>query len=127
MGIPSVMKPVVARMASMGVNKVDSEADLVKTIRELEESLSGLFLDAKGNTQKGGVLGVLFMLMQYLDGAVADVDVVMSEGEWVYASISDNGPTLEPYFNETWAASPSLLPRKQPVALKELVHAVDFY
>lgn len=28
-----------------------------------------------------------------------DVDVVMSGGEWRYAAVSDNGPTLEPYFN----------------------------
>lgn len=37
----------------------------------------------------------------------------------MYAAVSDNGPTLEPYFNETWAVSPSLLPRDQQVALKE--------
>ena len=27
---------------------------------------------------------------------------------------------LEPYFNETWAVSPSLLPRKKQVELREL-------
>merc|ERR1719221_1494540 len=57
---------------------------------------------------------------QFLDGCEVDVDVVMSEGQWVYASVSDNGPTLEPYFNETWAVCPSLLPRNYQVALKVL-------
>ena len=31
-----------------------------------------------------------------------DVDVVMSGGEWRYAAVTDNGPTLEPYFNVPW-------------------------
>ncbi|CAE7361066.1 CARNS1 [Symbiodinium necroappetens] len=44
----------------------------------------------------------------------------MSDGEWQYAAVSDNGPTLEPYFNETWAVSPSLLPREKQLALREL-------
>jgi len=47
----------------------------------------------------------------------------MSEGEWRYAAVTDNGPTLEPYFKETWAASPSLLPKDQQRALKELAVA----
>ena len=37
---------------------------------------------------------------RYLDGGEVDVDVVMSGGEWRYAAVTDNGPTLEPYFNE---------------------------
>jgi carnosine synthase len=52
-----------------------------------------------------------------------NIDVVMSEGKWRYAGVSDNGPTLEPYFNETWAVSPSLLPKEQQNALRDL--AVD--
>ncbi|CAE7702376.1 CARNS1 [Symbiodinium sp. CCMP2456] len=41
-------------------------------------------------------------------------------GEYVYACVADNGPTLEPYFNETWACCPSLLPKDQQVALRDL-------
>merc|ERR1712019_230736 len=41
-------------------------------------------------------------------------------GEWRYAAVADNGPTLEPYFNETWGLCPSILPKEQQVALKEL-------
>ncbi|CAJ1328207.1 unnamed protein product, partial [Effrenium voratum] len=66
------------------------------------------------------VIGERFLLESYLDGEEVDVDVVMSDGEWQYAAVSDNGPTLEPYFNETWAVSPSLLPRKKQVELREM-------
>jgi len=44
----------------------------------------------------------------------------MSEGQWVYAAVADNGPTMEPYFNETWGLCPSLLPKDQQRELKEL-------
>eukprot|EP00439_Symbiodinium_sp_Y106_P051300 s1130_g6.t2 len=44
----------------------------------------------------------------------------VKHGEYVYACVADNGPTLEPYFNETWACCPSLLPKDQQVALRDL-------
>merc|ERR1712039_724679 len=66
------------------------------------------------------VIDLTLLLEQYLDGTEVDVDVVMSDGEWQYACVSDNGPTLEPYFNETWAVCPSLLPSTQQKALKDL-------
>lgn len=37
--------------------------------------------------------------------------------------MADNGPTLEPYFNETWAVCPSLLPKDQQYPLRKL--AID--
>merc|ERR1712190_145357 len=44
----------------------------------------------------------------------------MSGGDWQYAAVSDNGPTLEPYFNETWGLCPSLLPKDKQSELKDL-------
>jgi len=44
----------------------------------------------------------------------------MSEGQWQYAAVSDNGPTQEPYFNETWGLCPSLLPKNKQNELKDL-------
>jgi len=111
------------------VKKVNSEEDLWATYEELSSELRSLVVSSGAlvkNTGQGpgtpaaGVIGVTFLMERYLDGHEVDVDVVMSEGEWQYAAVSDNGPTLEPYFNETWAVSPSLLPRQQQVALKEL-------
>ena len=44
------------------------------------------------------------MMEQYLDGPEVDVDVVLSsEGDVTYGNVTDNWPTIEPYFNETGA------------------------
>ncbi len=46
------------------------------------------------------------MMEQYLDGPEVDVDVVLNaEGDVVYGNVTDNWPTIEPYFNETGGAS----------------------
>ena len=56
------------------------------------------------------------MMEQYLDGPEVDVDVVLnSEGDVAYGNVTDNWPTIEPYFNETGVqnglrAVPCLLP-----------------
>lgn len=49
-----------------------------------------------------------------------DVDLVLSEGSVVYGAITDNWPTIEPYFNETGSNCPSILPREQQAGLMEL-------
>ena len=41
------------------------------------------------------------MMEEYLDGPEVDVDLIMSEGEAVYGAVTDNWPTVEPYFLET--------------------------
>jgi hypothetical protein len=38
-----------------------------------------------------------------------DVDIVLYDGEAQYCVVVDNGPTIEPYFNETWGLCPSQL------------------
>ena len=50
------------------------------------------------------------MLEEYLDGPEVDVDLVISDGQPVYGAITDNWPTIEPYFNETGSNCPSILP-----------------
>jgi len=128
-GFPAVLKPV-SGAASLGVKKVTSKEELLNCYREIISELSSLVVCSgaliKGNGSAAGavdaskVVDLTVLCEQYLDGCEVDVDVVMSEGEWKYAAVSDNGPTLEPYFNETWAVAPSLLPKDQQVALKEL-------
>lgn len=39
-----------------------------------------------------------------------DVDLVFSNGECTYGAVTDNWPTIEPYFNETGSNCPSILP-----------------
>jgi len=127
-GFPAVLKPICGA-ASLGVKKVNSEAEFANTYAEVYAEVrslvvsSGALIKNDGNgvgVAANSVIDTSFLMEQYLDGDEVDVDIVMSEGEWQYAAVSDNGPTLEPYFNETWAVTPSLLPREKQVALKEL-------
>ena len=60
------------------------------------------------------------MLEEYLDGPEVDVDLVLSEGEAVYGAITDNWPTVEPYFNETGSNCPSILPTRQQQELMQM-------
>jgi len=137
-GFPAVLKPV-SGAASLGVKKVESEQELLESYREVSNELRSLVVSSgaliKGNNNSNGVSAsniadLTVLLEQYLDGPEVDVDIVMSDGQWYYAAVSDNGPTLEPYFNETWAVAPSLLPKDQQSQLKEFavasVHALGF-
>eukprot|EP00434_Breviolum_minutum_P015276 symbB.v1.2.013461.t1/scaffold951.1/size304340/1 len=130
-GFPAVLKPI-SGAASLGVKKVSSPEELRQGYAEVVGELSKLVVSSGALTQDDGsgkgvraenAMDCTILLEQYLDGGEVDVDVVMSGGEWRYAAVSDNGPTLEPYFNETWAVCPSVLPSKQQKELKDL--AVD--
>jgi carnosine synthase len=131
-GFPSVLKPV-SGAASLGVKKVTSQAELLQCYREVVTELSSLVVSSgalikRDPNDAAGVdacsaVDLTVLMEQYLDGCEVDVDVVMSNGEYVYAAVADNGPTLEPYFNETWGLCPSAMPKEQQRALKAL--AVD--
>lgn len=60
------------------------------------------------------------MMETYLDGPEVDVDVVFNQGACVYGAITDNWPTIEPYFNETGSNCPSILPMQNQRELCEL-------
>jgi len=129
-GFPAVLKPV-SGAASLGVKKVICMAELESCYREVAAELSSLVVSSGALVKKNGnngvnassVVDLTLLLEQYLDGSEVDVDVVMSDGEWRYAAVSDNGPTVEPYFNETWGLCPSRLAKDEQKALKDL--AVD--
>jgi carnosine synthase len=127
-GFPAVLKPV-SGAASLGVKKVTSMAEFVGCYREVVKELSGLVVSsgalvkataAPGGINAGSVVNLTLLLEQYLDGVEVDVDVVMSDGKWQYAAVADNGPTTEPYFNETWGLCPSLLEKEKQSALKDM-------
>mmetsp|Transcript_1028 Transcript_1028/g.2641 ORF Transcript_1028/g.2641 Transcript_1028/m.2641 type:complete len:619 (-) Transcript_1028:177-2033(-) len=137
-GFPAVLKPV-SGAASLGVKKVTSAEELAGTYKEIVDELSTLVVSSgaliQGSPDSGGVnakgmVDLSVLMEQYLDGPEVDVDIVMSGGEYQYAGVADNGPTMEPYFNETWAVCPSLLPLDQQRSLKELavacVKALEF-
>eukprot|EP00933_Yihiella_yeosuensis_P014546 TRINITY_DN13004_c0_g1_i2.p1 TRINITY_DN13004_c0_g1~~TRINITY_DN13004_c0_g1_i2.p1 ORF type:complete len:639 (-),score=121.84 TRINITY_DN13004_c0_g1_i2:351-2267(-) len=127
-GLPAVLKPV-SGAASLGVKKVENEGDFKSIYQEIVDELSTLVISSgaliQGQPNGGGhkatqAIDLTVLMEQFLDGPEVDVDVVFSEGEYRYACVSDNGPTLEPYFNETWAVCPSLLPKDRQRALKDL-------
>ncbi|CAE7226804.1 CARNS1 [Symbiodinium natans] len=127
-GFPAVLKPI-SGAASLGVKKVSSEQELRKSYVEIISELSKLVVSSGALTQDDGTgkgikaesaMDCTLLMEQYLDGNEVDVDVVMSQGEWRYAAVTDNGPTLEPYFNETYAVCPSVLPSNRQKELKDL-------
>ena len=75
-------------------------------------------LGTDGNA--GGWMDLSIMMEEYLDGPEVDVDLVLSRKQAVYGAITDNWPTVEPYFNETGSNCPSLLPRKEQLELLAL-------
>jgi carnosine synthase len=127
-GFPMVLKPI-SGAASLGVKKVETRQELTAVYREVVAELSTLVVvsgalvknasDGKG-VQADTVVDMTVLCEQYLDGAEVDVDVVMSDGQWRYAAITENGPTIEPYFQETWAVCPSLIPVDHQRQLKDL-------
>jgi carnosine synthase len=128
-GFPAVLKPI-SGAASLGVKKVTQASELLACYREVVDELNSLVV-VSGSLEKGdastqvdkvsdpNVVPPTVLLEQFLDGDEVDVDVVMSNGEWRYVAITDNGPTLEPYFNETWGVCPSLLSVEKQRELKE--------
>jgi len=127
-GFPAVLKPV-SGAASLGVKKVASFEELLACYREVVAELSSLVVSSGALVKADGTgkgvkateaVDLTVLLEQYLDGQEVDVDIVMSEGQWQYAAVSDNGPTMEPYFNETWGLSPSLLAKEKQAELKDL-------
>ncbi|PNG99303.1 Carnosine synthase 1, partial [Tetrabaena socialis] len=74
----------------------------------------------------GGWIHLELMVEEYLDGPEVDCDLVFENGRPVYGAITDNWPTVEPYFNETGSNCPSILPKAVQVELLELsVRAVQ--
>lgn len=127
-GFPAVLKPV-SGAASLGVKKVTTLRELEASYREVADELCSLVVssgalvkatDGVTGVKADSVVDLTVLLEQYLDGQEVDVDIVMSEGEWRYAAVSDNGPTLEPYFNETWGLCPSMMTKSKQNELKEL-------
>eukprot|EP00891_Asterochloris_glomerata_P006828 jgi/Astpho2/6828/Aster-06504 len=144
---PAVIKPIYGA-ASIGVVRVNNMAELQKTYKKVVKEMAGARIvagalqqadasdedepadgSAKPVRQEGNAsswIKMTLMLEEYLDGPEVDVDLVLSEGQAVYGAITDNWPTVEPYFNETGSNCPSILPMKQQQELIELaVQAVQ--
>lgn len=127
-GFPAVIKPI-AGAGSMGVVRVDDAEGLAacykKVINDMGRAVitSGALVYAPEDGQTGEStkkFDVLLMMEQYLDGPEVDVDIVLSDGKAVYAEVTDNWPTIEPYFQEVGANCPSVLSREHQDELIKL-------
>lgn len=128
-GFPAVIKPV-SGAASIGVIRVNDmdqlRAAYSRVARDMARAkvVAGALVEGKDDEEAdgnaAGWINVQLMLEEYLDGPEVDCDLVMSDGVPVYGAITDNWPTVEPYFNETGSNCPSILPRKQQKELLEL-------
>jgi carnosine synthase len=123
-----VIKPI-AGAGSMGVCRVDSEEELrriyTKVVADMGRAVvtSGALVYAPESGETGAsskAFDVVMMMEQYLDGPEVDVDIVLSDGRAVYAEVTDNWPTIEPYFQEVGANCPSVLTRTQQDELIQL-------
>ncbi|GBF94434.1 hypothetical protein Rsub_07248 [Raphidocelis subcapitata] len=114
-GFPAVIKPV-SGAASIGVVRVNSMPELQAAYQRVARDMSrakvvaGALIEGGDDEDDGGNAGgwinVQLMLEEYLDGPEIDCDLVMSDGVAVYGAITDNWPTVEPYFNETGSNCP---------------------
>jgi biotin carboxylase len=141
-GFPAVIKPIYGA-ASIGVVRVDDIQQLRSSHARVAKELSSARVvagaleqggndDAEGDGEAGGGVDTNgkgnasswirtdIMMEEYLDGPEVDVDLVFSEGQAVYGAVSDNWPTVEPYFNETGSNTPSILPGSQQRELLDL-------
>ncbi|OGR46385.1 MAG: hypothetical protein A2X40_03145 [Elusimicrobia bacterium GWC2_65_9] len=100
-GYPAVLKPAFGA-AAMGVKRVDDRAQAVAAFKEMARMVSP-------ETDAIFKQGTGLVLEQYLDGPEWDADVVMQGGKAVFASLTDNKPTREPYFLAAGSRLPSLL------------------
>ena len=142
-GFPAVIKPIFGA-ASIGVVRVNSAVELEATYTRVQQEMASARIVAgalQQGTEEDGVGGddaaattaaaaakpaasswikTTLMLEEYLDGPEVDVDLVLSEGVAVYGAVTDNWPTVEPYFNETGSNCPSILPLPAQADLVDL-------
>ncbi|KNC82874.1 hypothetical protein SARC_04853 [Sphaeroforma arctica JP610] len=100
-GLPLILKPS-SGASSDGVYKCNTLEDVYKHF----ERVHGELTEAKYMAWNPGCEMVV-LLEAYIDGDEFDVDVLMWEGECVYANAIDNWPTHEPYFMEEGSNCPS--------------------
>jgi biotin carboxylase len=111
-GFPAVIKPVFGAEA-MGCLRVNDLAEL-----ETEYPIISRMIcpDLDPIFEQGTDL----MLEEYLDGTEFDVDIVLANGACVFAAVSENWPTNEPYLSETGMHTPSAYPPECQAELIDL-------
>eukprot|EP00123_Amoebidium_parasiticum_P011214 comp20581_c0_seq1/m.26497 comp20581_c0_seq1/g.26497 ORF comp20581_c0_seq1/g.26497 comp20581_c0_seq1/m.26497 type:complete len:488 (-) comp20581_c0_seq1:288-1751(-) len=106
-GLPLVLKPS-SGASSDGVYRCNTLEDVLMRFDSVAHELKTNFLF---NWSPGCEACVL--LEEYIDGDEFDVDVMLWNGETVYANAIDNYSCPEPYFMETGSACPTLYTGKR--------------
>jgi biotin carboxylase len=135
-GFPAVIKPIFG-VASIGVVRVDDLPDLKQRVNEVRDQMlharvinGALFEGTEDDPERPPTgadaahwIDLTIMMEEYLDGPEVDIDVIISDGVSYYEALTDNWPTVEPYFNETGSNCPSILPAAQQQELRVLAGA----
>ncbi|MDX6768896.1 MAG: ATP-grasp domain-containing protein [Elusimicrobiota bacterium] len=98
-GFPAVLKPQLgaAAIGPMRINSLDDALAVYdKVVAVVRPEVDEIFKQ-----------GTDLQLETYLDGQEYDIDVTMIGGRVTAATITDNKPTREPYFQATGSVSPS--------------------
>lgn len=125
-GFPAVIKPI-SGAASIGVIRVNDMEHLQSAYRRVVNDMkkarivAGALIEGGDDDAQDGNAGswinTVLMLEEYLDGDEIDCDLIFDNGIPVYGAITDNWPTVEPYFNETGSNCPSILSKAKQIEL----------
>ena len=124
-GFPAVLKPI-SGFSSIATYLVKDEA-------QLRQRYSQTVTDAKGHLKTTGVhsddeldliwaKGFDMTLEEFLDGEEFDVDILLSEGEPVYANVIRDLP--QPYMKETGSQMPPAFPADKQTEMIEFAEWV---
>lgn len=111
-GFPAILKPVFGA-SSLGVVKVESTQKAVDAFNELIGTLV-----AEEDTI--WAQGTEMVLEEFYDGDEFDIDLLLWDGQVMYAKVSDNWGCCEPWFQETGTNCPSFYPPEKQGELVKL-------
>lgn len=111
-GFPAILKPVFGA-ASLGVTRVETVDEALEAFRSVVASL-------KVEEDTIWAQGKEIVIEEYYDGEEFDIDIMLSDGEAVFAKVSDNWSCMEPWFQELGTNCPSLYPQDRQDELIKL-------
>ena len=130
-GFPAVLKPI-SGCSSIATYLVDNESTLrqryVQTVAEAEGHLKTSNVHSDDDPELIWAKGFDMTLEEFLDGEEFDVDMLLSEGEAVYAGVIRDLP--QPYMKEVGSQMPPDFPLDKQTELIEftelVLHALEF-
>jgi biotin carboxylase len=103
---PLVVKPAPGAGSNL-VTLIDREEDLVPCVNRLWAAIAAMRPTAAHFEALGEPIHVL--IEEFIEGPEVDVDAIVENGVVKFAGVSDNFPTVRPYFSEVGGLAPSAL------------------